>query len=308
MALRVSSDSSHSASTASLYPSPQSDLSDEAPAAASTAAKTHKLGKRMRNPTNREPLSTASSRIRHSKRQTPSSDDVNKEADDLFDHHKNEKALLAYETTLSKNPHNQEAFFKKAVCQWNLEQIEESINSFTQYLKKYPKDAKAWARKGAILLYQNEYPQALAALRKSVTLDQSEFFLRFYLLGPCYESFRIDVISTFQHLWDQKEPAVTAQNLHITIQDLHLLRGIFLAARREFPNALDELNVASQNSGDNFALLLHHIVKQGSQLPTKPKRKSEKYRPNRREPAVLLNTDEIDPNPVKMPAPFVLYV
>jgi tetratricopeptide (TPR) repeat protein len=178
------------------------------------------------------------------------------EVDHLFETHKYAEALKAYETILDRHSNDQNAFYKKAVCQWNLGQVEQSIECLNHYLMIYPKDAKAWAKRGAICIQQHQYPQALQDLRKSMELDSSEVFLEFHIVGACYESFRKVVTSAPYHL---RHPAPS-----ISDKDVHLLRGIFFAAHQEFSSAFKELAKAHQIPPDNLASQISNMIQQRS--------------------------------------------
>jgi tetratricopeptide (TPR) repeat protein len=229
---------------------PLSPINPPANNFASTAEKTVKTGTRLiQKRDNADPLlqKTKPPKKPKSRLMKPVEN-----GDDLFEARQYAEALQVYEKLLLLYSHNQNALYKKAVCQLNLGQIQASGNCFSDYLQIYSNDAKAWARKGGILIQQHQYPQALYHLKKSIELDPSDIFLEFNVLGACYHSFREVVTSAPYHL---RHP-----DSSIAVEDVHLLKGIFFAAHQEYRSALEELTQAAQIPSNIFARRILNIV------------------------------------------------
>ncbi|MBS0648145.1 MAG: tetratricopeptide repeat protein [Verrucomicrobia bacterium] len=187
--------------------------------------------------------------------------------DRLFDAHAYTEALDVCEKTLARNPHDQNAFFKKAVCLWHLGQVQESIECLTHYLMKYPNDAQAWARKGAILIYQHQYPQALKDLRKSEVLDPSDLVLEFYIFGFSCESFR-QVATSAPYYLRHPDPSLSAE-------DVHLLHAFFFASHKEYESAMQEIQKARKSPNDLAGRILKVLKRDSKRLKQETQEKNK---------------------------------
>lgn len=208
-----------------------------------------------------------------------------------------QNALSFYDSIISKNdPNNlQIALYRKSKCCWMLGHLNDARNCLDHLLELYPNDAEAWARRGAILIQQHEYPEALDNLKRSFVLSKaSPFFVEYTILFDCYDSFaNATDAPAFQQVSDdlQGTPRVSED-------DLHLLRGIFFASRQNYTSALEELSIPAQKPFNRLAAQTLEVVqniyaRRGHIAREQPKGATSQAK--RISISALLNGNDIDP-------------
>lgn len=160
-------------------------------------------------------------------------------------------ALKFYELSKNDPAHFQKALYRKSKCCWMLGRLVEAKECLDSLLKFYPDDAQAWARRGAILIQQHEYPEALANLKHGFALSKNpQHLVEYTVLFDCYDSFANATDTTAFHLqhisYDLKGNPLVSED------DLHLLRGIFFASRQNYTSALKELSFADQKPSNSL--------------------------------------------------------
>ena len=169
-------------------------------------------------------------------------------------------ALELYENILSDNgPANHKiALYKKSICYWKLGDLKKAKETLDYLLQLFPQYPEGWAKRGAVLIQMQQYPEALSDLKKSFALCQTPSFLEYVLLLDCYHSFQqIKDIASFylQHpSFDFDGKPLLSQ------EDYYFLRGIFFASQKNFSSARTELSLGCQTSSNNLAIKILEIV------------------------------------------------
>jgi tetratricopeptide (TPR) repeat protein len=181
------------------------------------------------------------------------------QAEALFNKRDYPCALKAYEVILQHEPKNQAALYRKSRCCWMLGYLKEAKECLDYLLLLYPKYAQAWARRGALLIQQQKYPEALADLRQGFALVKIPgIFVEYAILLDCYDSFANTTDTTAFHL--QHASYDFQGNPQISQDDLHLLRGIFFASYQNYHSAIHELSLAAEGSSNLLAQEILRIV------------------------------------------------
>jgi len=222
-------------------------------------AKTEAVGERALSKKRAASASSQTPMVRtRGKHSLPPGDRLAAEANNSFVNKDYNSALDLYEKVLMSEPQHETALLRRSMCYWRLGRLKEAITCLDHLLNIYPANANAWAKRGAILIQQHQYPEALAALTKSAALDTTPFFIEYILLLDCYFSFeqvQSEAYFYLHHIYYNNEG-----NPLLAEADLHLLRGIFYASVQRYRPALQEFSIAAVTSEKSLAIRIAKII------------------------------------------------
>lgn len=127
-------------------------------------------------------------------------------------------------------------YFEKMKAYMESDNINEAYAFALKYIKEYPQEGHAYYCYGKILYSKNKLPQAIEALKKSISLENSNntTSLAYYALARCiYENNKNDIIEAIEMLKKALTISPYDIDIRIYLSDLYLYCANYGAAESE---------------------------------------------------------------------------